>query len=111
MLEIVLARYVVRAWLNRARTTKEPVGLEALFTVSESSCPIPLKGCQRCVPEPTTDHRDVGRGDLSKESISDVVRWLEREGWYGEDAGRLQVYAAWLIKRRASYERGAEVPS
>lgn len=115
-------RFLCAWWRWVTRKRRQVAGLEALFSDDAryaedtaalrafdrrretSACPIPLPNCETCRPEPV-DHRDVGRGDLRKETIAEVAAWLETEGWAGEDAGRLQVVAAWLIKRREAYER------
>lgn len=45
----------------------------------------------------------VGRQATLAAQITDVVAYLEAEGWH-EDRGRLQRYAAWLIEARMAYE-------
>lgn len=93
-------RRALLRWLAR-----EPAGFEALLTDDEvyAADTAALEAFKRRL---SLDPADIGRGGLSKSSIVEVVSWLERVGWRGEDAGRLQVYAAWLIKRREAYESG-----
>lgn len=64
---------------------------------------------------------EVGRQAVEGDAIKDVARWLEYEGWTGDEipttdgtetsAGRLQRFAGGLLRRREKYERGAEVTS
>jgi hypothetical protein len=46
----------------------------------------------------------VGRQRTVSAQITDVVAYLEAEGWR-EDRGRLQCYALWLLEVRANYEK------
>lgn len=58
----------------------------------------------------------VGRQAIEGDALLDVAAWLAANGWTGREgmsedhpedcAGRLQRYAAWLLKARAVYEKG-----
>lgn len=94
---------VLRAlcWLTLLRETPprvRPAGLEDLF-----ARPDPL------LTVPSLDPAEVGRQASRGAAILDVVRWLDCQGWYGEDRGEVQRYACWLLERRAAYERGSAV--
>ena len=115
---ILFARYAVRAVLYRLRANRhrQAAGLEELFAGPEPECPIPLPDCRTCRPDPLTivsslDPGEVGRQASRGAAILDAAAWLEASGWANDDRGEVQCYAAWLLKVRAAYERGAEVPS
>ena len=108
-------------WTRR----RQVAGLEALFTddaayeadtrayeaamarlaARGADCPLLDCGtCERLTKVSSLDPRDVGRTTSQGEAITDVMLWLECSGWYGDDRGRLQQYALWLLERRAAYE-------
>lgn len=86
-------RRALLRWLGQ----RHPAGLEDLFTAD----PLMLVT--------SLDPVEVGRQESQAEAILDVVRWLDCQGWYGEDRGDLQRYACWLLQARAAYERGSAV--
>jgi hypothetical protein len=89
MIDAILTRLrLLRAWLAWVRSVRQtrPAGLEALFAA----------------PDPA----EVGRQEQFGAAILDTATWLETHGWEGDDAGERQVYAFYLLERRAAYERG-----
>lgn len=93
----------LRALFSR-RNRAQPAGLEALFT-TPPACPDPL------LKVSWLDPSDVGRQASWGAAIHETVAWLEANGFADVGRGDLQRYAAFLLERRAAYERGAEVPS
>lgn len=77
-------RQAVLRWLS---SRPDPAGIEALFV------------------EPARSSASVGRHERFGAAILDTADWLEAHGWRGVGAGDRQVYAAWLLERRAAYER------
>ena len=76
-----------RALLRWIARTPEPAGLEALFT------------------EPLPTDAEVGRQASCGAAIHETVAWLEAHGFADVGRGDLQRYAAFLLERRAAYER------
>lgn len=97
----VVVRFARRRFAARQR---QVAGLEELFAGRDPARPLPCRETYRF------DVRKVGRQESHGRAILDVSAWLEASGWYGEDRGWVQCYAAWLLRRRADYERqGAEI--
>lgn len=82
-------RQALLRWLGQP----EPTGVEALFTTD------PLLSVT------SLDPSEVGRQRIWVAAVNDTVAWLESSGWAGTPRGDLQCYAAWLLAKRAAYER------
>lgn len=82
-------RRVVLRWLWRR---PGPIGVESLFTES----PLAVT---------SLDPANVGRQRMWMAAVTDTVAWLEANGWSDVGRGDLQRYAAYLLEKRAAYER------
>jgi hypothetical protein len=118
----------LRRWLAWARRVRQGdiAGAEALFTEDLETTHATSATAARQAASPTADQAaadgggtddpllvvtsldpaEVGRQRVQGEAILDTAAWLEASGWADLDAGERQVYASWLLERRAAYERG-----